>query len=120
MTAAAQEPAGRDIRHDDLAPAAWVEIAVAVGKTNDGAGLGDVDELRFGAGRIKRDPEGSVEPLHEYFVDVGFPGPLPGPQDADSARRAFREEHVAVGSGADQARIVEAGEEFLNLEARGD
>ena len=99
--------------------AAGDKIAVAVIEADDFVGVADVDELRIGAAGIEGDAEGLVKAGGE---DGGFFGLAVGAdaaEDLDFAGLAFGEEDVAVGSGAEEARVVEAGGIELHLKAFG-
>jgi len=68
MPAAAQEATGRKMGAEFLGRPARLKISVAVGKTKHAVGIRNVEILRFGSRRIKRDAERFLElVLGEYF-----------------------------------------------------
>ena len=98
--------------------AARGEIAGAVGKAQDRAGTGDIDPLRFCTGRIKGDAERIVQPRRKHRF-LGSRAAI-GPQHADAAGSAFRDEYIAVRCGADEPRPSQAGGEQVDGKADWD
>ncbi len=58
--------ADRQMRNDGLGGAAGGKVAVAVGETQHGIGIADIDPLWIGSRRIKRDAERISQPGREY------------------------------------------------------
>ena len=89
-----------------------------VRETHHRPGVGGVEILRVGAGRIERDAEGLIQAVvGENFVHVRLAGPLAVVQHADHARIALGHENVAVGSGEQFARVLESLGKDFDLEA---
>ena len=119
VPAAAQQAAGRDVRHDHLRFGSRVQVSVLVREPHDAARLADVDEARIRAGRIEGDAERPVEARREDLVDLRLARAVFRAQHAHAAGPALGDEEIAVRRGADQPRIVEAGLELLDAEAGG-
>ena len=107
--------ADRQMRNDRFGGAARGEIAVAVGKAQHGIGIADIDPLRIGSGRIEGDAERIVKPRRKDRRLCRLAAI--GPQHADAPGAAFRDEDVAVGSGARCTRTGETRSEQVHFEA---
>ena len=104
------------MRHDGFGRRARLEVAAAIGETDDGVGVGDIDPLRITAGRIEGDAERSVKPVREHARRRRLAGVRP--QHADTAGFAFGSEYVAVGRHANEPLMRKPGGEQGDLEAR--
>ena len=92
----------RETRHDHLRRAARLQVAVAVGKADDGIGVADIHPFGIWSRRIERDAKWTEKTVSEH-------GRLRGlftvrPQNADTPGRALCSEHVAIRRHADEAR----------------
>src|SRR5215472_15631688 len=108
--------AGRQMRHHGFRFAARGGVAAAIGKARYGAGLGYVNPLRVGAGRIERDAERIIETgrKHEFLHRLA----TIRPKDGDTASPAFGYEYVAVRRSADNARPTQSRGEQIDRKAR--
>ncbi len=64
-------------------------------------------------------PKGWLRPLAKTDTCCGLPSPVDAAQDLDVSALALGEEEVAVGRGADEARVVESAGVEIDFEARG-
>ena len=87
--------------------AGGVEVAGLVGEALDGGGVADVDVLGVGAGGVEGDAEGVVEAGGEFLDGGGLAVGADAAEDEDGAGAGVGEEEVAVGRGADEARLGE-------------
>ncbi len=108
MAAAAEAAAAGKIG-DVLLGAGGCEVAVVVGEAHDFIGVADVNPLGVGAEGIESDAEGLVEIGGEDGDLFWLAVCIDAAKDFDFAAGAFREEEIAVGSEADEARVIEAG-----------
>ncbi len=99
-----------------LGGAARLQIAVTVGKAYNCVGVAHINPLRIFSRGVKGD---SVRPLQSAGEDLHLLRLAVGSQAAKNANAsgsAFREEDVAIGSGPQQTRIVQASRILINLE----
>src|SRR2546423_7432683 len=121
MTAAAEQAAAGKVRAQFFRGAARLRVAVAIGKTHDAVCVGDVEKLRVGPRRIKRDPEGFVHSaVGERFGQVRFPVPVLVAQDLDAALVALGHEEIAIRRSEEVARIRKAARILFDLETGWD
>jgi hypothetical protein len=110
--------AARKLGKPFLGPAG-LQVAVLVRETDDRVGVADVDVLRVRAAGIEGDAEGQHQALGKdrnlLWLAVGGDAA----KDPDYAGSALGQKDVAVGSGAQLARVVETRGVQLDLEARG-
>src|ERR1700761_9491660 len=110
--------ADRQVRHDRLWLAARRHVAIAVRKAQHGIGIADIDPLRVGPRRIKRDAKRISEPGCE---DRGlWRAAAVLVQHADTAALALGDEDVAVRRSADNARARQAGSKKVDFKAVWD
>src|SRR5580693_801982 len=92
------------------------QIAVVIRKTHNRIHVRYVHPLRIGSQRIEGDAERSIqaggEDLHLLRLAVGSDST----KYFDVATIGFSQKEIAVGSGADDPRIVQAGRILLHLE----
>jgi hypothetical protein len=62
----------RQFRHDRLGLSGGLEVAGAVREANDAVGIGDIQPLRIGASRKKRNTERAIETAGTDLVRVGL------------------------------------------------
>ena len=95
------------------------QIAILIGEAHDAVGVAHVDPGGVRPEGIKGDAEGLVQALGEDR-DLGrLAIRANAAEDLDLAGLALGQEEVAVGRGADQPRIVQAGGIKLHFEALG-
>ncbi len=78
-----------------------------------------VDPLRIGAARVEGDSEGQIQAGGEHRNLLRFAVLVAAAEDFDLAQVGFGDEEVAVGGGADLARLVEIGGVHFDLESGG-
>ena len=86
-----------------------LHVAVAIGEAHDGVGVAHVDPLRIGAARIEGDSERLVQAGGEDRNLLRLAVLVAAAEDFDLAQVGFGDEEVAVGGGADLARLIEIG-----------
>src|SRR5213075_226726 len=88
--------------------AARLQIAILVRKANDGVRVTHVNPLRIGSGRVEINSKWPVQTSRKDFgaFRVSFGGDAV--EDADFSTAAFGDKEIAVGSGTDQARLVQS------------
>src|SRR6516164_7145847 len=106
---------GRQMRHHGFRFAARDGVAAAIGKARHGGGLGDVNPLRVGAGRIESDAERIIETGRKYEFLRRLAAIRT--QDGDTASPAFGNEYVAVRRSADNARPAQSRGEQTDRKA---
>src|SRR6202049_1897735 len=106
---------GRQIG-DMLRRAARLQIAEAVGKAYNFVGVADIYPLRILPRGVKRDSVRALQSAGEDLHLLGLAVGSQSPKNANASGSAFREEDVAIGSGPQQARIIQASRILLNLE----
>ncbi len=81
-------------------------VAILVRKTHDAVAVGDIDPLRVIARRIKGDAIGLVQIRSEdvLLLDLGALDPV----HANLIRLAVRNEEIAIGCCANDARILQS------------
>ena len=89
--------------------AAGGEVAVFVREADDAVGVADVDPGGIGSGGVEGDAEGLVEIGGKDRDLLRLAVGAYAAKDFDFAGLALGQEEVAVGGGADEAGIVEAG-----------
>ena len=94
-------------------------IAVVIRKTHDRIHVGDIHPLRIGSQRIERDAERRIQAGGEDLHLLGLAVGGDSAEHLDVAAIGFSQEEIAVGSGADDARIVQPGRILLDLETFG-
>ena len=67
----ADQCAAGELGHDYFSRSAGFQIAILVRKAHDGIRVPNVDVLRIGPGRIKRDSVGQAQAGREYFRQHG-------------------------------------------------
>ena len=108
--------AGRQLRHHRFGFAAGGEVAVAIRKADHRTGVGDVDPFGIRAGRIERNAEMCGKARRVHFA--ARLARVRGPQYANAAGTAFRHEDVAIGCGANEARLIKPLGKQADFEAR--
>ena len=91
-------------------------IAVVIRETHYRVHVGDVHPLRIYF-RIERDAKGRIQSRGEDFHPSGLALFGDSAQHLDVAAVGFSQEKIAVGSGPDDARIVQPGRIQLHFEA---
>ncbi len=80
------------------------------------SGVRDVDEGGAGSERVEERCQRLVQAVHEHFADLGLAVAIRIAEDPHAVRGAFRHEEVAVGRGDNHAGLLQAGDEFTDLE----
>ena len=97
----------RELGNNNLRRGFGFEIVLGIGEANDTVVLPDIDPFWSGSRGIEGYAERSAEAVRVHRVS-GELSVRAGPQDADAARGAFRNEKIAIGRNADETRPFEA------------
>ena len=98
--------------------AARLQIAILVGKANDRIRVAHVNPLRIGSGRVEINSEWPVQTSRKDFGTFRFSFGGDAMEDADFSASAFGDKEIAVGSGTNQARLVQSRSVEFDFEAR--
>ena len=74
--------------------------------------------MRIGSWRIKIDAEGLLQSTGEYGDFLGLAPAGDSPENPDVAGFGLSHEKIAIGSGTNDSRIVQAGSVLLYVETR--
>jgi hypothetical protein len=88
-----------------------------VRKAHDRIGIADVNLLWIRAGRGKVYSKRTLKPRREHLCVLGLAVRGDAAENANFSGAAFGNEKITVGSGAYQARLIEAGGVQLNFES---
>ena len=110
--------AGWQMRNDRLGVAARGEVAIAIGETDDGIGIADIDPSRIGTGRIKCDAEWIGQSGRECRGQRGLCAARP--DNPDAAGAALGHEDIAIRRGADDPRTAQARGKKVDFKAIWD
>src|SRR5256885_1550940 len=98
--------------------AARLQIAVLVRKANDGIRVAHVNPLWIGSGRVEINSKWPVQASRKDFGAFRFSFGGDAVEDADFSAAAFGDKEIAVGSGANQARLIQSRGVEFDFEAR--
>ena len=118
MAAAAQAPAAGQLGNIGHRPRR-LQVPVVIREADNLIGVAYVEILRIGSKRVERDPERLMQASGENRHLLRMPLRIHAAEDANLAGLAFGQEDVAVGRGAQLARVVQTGGVKLHLEALG-
>ena len=84
------------------------QIAVFIGKSHDGIGVGDINVLADWRPADKtRCRTAGANPRRTLCFASGLPSPLESRKTRTRLARAFGDENIAIGSGFEIARVVQ-------------
>ncbi len=98
VPAAAKAATAWNVGNNHLRSAAGSEVAVLIGESDDGIGVGDIDIPWIRPGRIEGDAKWLPEILGEYIGTGDFALSVLA-QNFDPAGSALGDEQIAVGGG---------------------
>ena len=99
---------------------ARLHIAVLVGEAHHRVRVADIDPLWIRAWGIEIDAEGLVQAAGEHRHLFGLAIAGHSSEYPDVAGFRLGHENIAIGSGANDPRIVQPGRVLLHFEARRD
>ena len=108
VTAAAQQPAARQLGDHRLRRPASHRVPAPVRQPHDRVGVGDVEPARIGTRRIERDAERLVEALREHTRPGRLAAREQAAEHAHHAVVALDDERVTVRRRPDQPRLRQA------------
>jgi hypothetical protein len=119
MSAAAQQPTGREMCRQLLSRSAHFEIAITIRKSNDAIGVRDVQKLWIIARWIKSDSERFVQiAFCKNFVRIRFAIAVGIAQHLDLVGATLYNEDVAIRSAEQESRIAKTSGVQFNFESR--
>src|SRR6266487_4387399 len=121
VTAAAQQPSGREMCRELLGRSARFEIAITIQKSNHAISIRDVQKLRVVAWWIKSDPEWFVQTAFcKSFSHIRFAIAVGIAQRLDLIGSTLYNEDVAIRCAEQESRIAKSSRVQFDFEPRWD